>query len=251
MNEYGYGLWAAVVIDSAVFILFALSVFHPATKRDWKAMSAFSAFILALFAEMYGFPLTIYLLTGWLGSRFPGLSLTHNGGHLWSDLIGWQGDPHLSPFHIVSYVLIGGGFALIAYAWRRLWTAVRDHELATHGAYAWMRHPQYAGFILIMVGFLLQWPTLPTLVMFPILVVIYRRLAISEEAEMHAEFGVRWERYAGQVPRFVPRARGPHRRPRGAEPPETSASRLRSSPHQRPVVRADALRPTEPRPSNV
>lgn len=204
MSEYGYGLWAAVIIDSLVFILFALSVFHPASKRDWKAMSAFSAFILALFAEMYGFPLTIYFLTSYFGSRFSELSFTHNGGHLWSELIGWQGDPHLSPFHLASYVFIGGGFAIIAIAWRRLWQAARDGRLATGGAYAWVRHPQYAGFIAIMVGFLLQWPTLPTLVMFPILVVIYRRLAVAEEREMRARFGDEWNTYADHTPRFVP-----------------------------------------------
>lgn len=211
MNEYGYGLWAAVIIDSVVFILFALSVFHPTTKRDWKAMSAFSAFILALFAEMYGFPLTIYFLTSYLGSRFSELSFTHNGGHLWSELIGWHGDPHLSPFHLASYVLIGGGFAIIAYAWRRLWQASREGRLATNGAYAWVRHPQYAGFIAIMVGFLFQWPTLPTLVMFPILVVIYRRLSLSEEREMRSQFGDEWDAYARATPRFLPRLKRHHR----------------------------------------
>jgi protein-S-isoprenylcysteine O-methyltransferase Ste14 len=202
-----------VIINAAVFISFAFSVFHPASKRDWKAMSAFSAFILALFAEMYGDPVTIYLLTGWFGSRFPWLSLTHNGGHLWGDAIGWQGDPHLSPFHLVSYVFIGGGFVLISTAWRRLWTATRDDVLATAGPYGWVRHPQYGGFIAIMFGFLLQWPTLPTLVMFPILLVIYRRLAMSEEREMRTRFGAQWASYAVRVPRFVPRVGAKHEPP--------------------------------------
>lgn len=218
MDEYGYGLWAAVGLNTAVFIIFAFSVFHPASKQDWKAMSAFSAFILALFAEMYGFPLTIYFLTGWLGNRFPQLSLTHDGGHLWSDVIGWQGDPHLSPFHLVSYVFIGGGFLLISMAWRRLWAAARSDVLATSGAYAWVRHPQYLGFIAIMVGFLLQWPTLPTLVMFPILLVIYRRLAMSEEREMRSRFGAQWDAYAARVPRFVPHVGDKHGPPAATEP---------------------------------
>lgn len=212
MDEYGYGLWAAVIIDSAVLILFALSVFHPASKRDWKAMGAFSAFIVALFAEMYGFPLTIYLLTSWLGNRFPQLTLNHSGGHLWADLIGWQGDPHLTPFHLASYAFIGGGFALIAIAWRRLWAAARGDTLATGGAYAWVRHPQYDGFIAIVFGFLLQWPTLPTLVLFPVLLLIYRRLSLSEEREMRERFGAAWDRYAAEVPRFIPHLRrGTHR----------------------------------------
>ena len=81
-------------------------------------MGAFTAFLVALFTDMYGIPLTIHLLGSWLGSQFPLLRTTHAGGHLWNDLIGWTGDPHLSPFHLASYVAIGGGFWLIAVAWR-------------------------------------------------------------------------------------------------------------------------------------
>ena len=204
---YGYGLWPLVLINSAIFILFALSFFRPGTRRDWKAMGAFSAFVVALFTEMYGFPLTIYLLSGVVGSGFGSLNLTHDGGHLWSELIGWEGDPHVSPFHLASYVFIGGGFWVISSAWRVLWDAARAETLATSGPYASVRHPQYAGFLAIMVGFLLQWPTLPTLVMFPVLVVVYRRLAASEERAVREAFGDAWDEYAARTPRFVPRLR--------------------------------------------
>jgi hypothetical protein len=78
---------------------------------------------------MYGFPLTIYLLSGWVGSRFESLTLTHDGGHLWSELIGWKGDPHLSPFHLASYVFIGAGFWAIATAWPVLLRAAKDRKL--------------------------------------------------------------------------------------------------------------------------
>ncbi len=204
-TDYGYGLWLAVAVNSALFIIFALSFFHPVTGRDWRAMGAFSAFIVALFAEMYGFPLTIYLLSSWLGSRFPGLALSHTSGHLWNDLIGWTGDPHLSPFHLASYVLIGGGFWLIARAWRVLFAAQHQGHLAVSGPYGWVRHPQYAGFLLVMVGFLAQWPTIPTLVMFPVLVFAYRRLAMAEEREVRAAFEPQWDAYAARTPRFIPR----------------------------------------------
>ncbi|QGG94123.1 methyltransferase family protein [Actinomarinicola tropica] len=207
--DYGYGLWALVIINSVIFIAFAASFFHPANRRDWKAMGAFSAFIVALFTEMYGFPLTIYLLTGVFGSRF-GVDLTHNGGHLWADLIGWKGDPHFSPFHLASYFFIAGGLYLIYKAWKVLWAAAGRRELAVTGPYAYVRHPQYAGFLAVMVGFLLQWPTLPTLVMFPVLVVIYRRLSISEERAVRDTFGPAWDAYAAVTPRFVPSR---HRRP--------------------------------------
>ncbi len=205
MSDYGYGLWFLVLLNSVIFIIFAFSFFHPKTKRDWRAMGAFSAFIVALFTEMYGFPLTVYLVSGWLGSRFPALTFTHGGGHLWNDLIGWNGDPHLSPFHLASYVLIGAGFWLIAAAWTVLLRAQKAGHLAVAGPYARVRHPQYAGFLLIMVGFLLQWPTVPTLVMFPVLVFVYWRLAVGEERDVRSVFGLAWDEYAERTPRFLPR----------------------------------------------
>ena len=213
MSGYGYGLWLLVIVNSSVFIIFAASFFHPRSGRDWKAMGGFSAFVVALMVEMYGFPLTIYLLSGWVGSRFESLTLTHDGGHLWSELIGWKGDPHLSPFHLASYVFIGGGFWAIAAAWPVLLRAAKDGSLATSGLYARVRHPQYVGFLAIMIGFLLQWPTIPTLVMFPILIYVYRRLSIQEERAVAAAFGGEWDRYAATTPRFVPRL--------GTPPPPT------------------------------
>ncbi|MDX3308173.1 isoprenylcysteine carboxylmethyltransferase family protein [Streptomyces sp. ME08-AFT2] len=171
-------------------------------------MGAYSAFLVALFTEMYGTPLTIYLVGSWLGNQFPLLKDTHAGGHLWNDLTGWGGDPHLSPFHLASYVAIGVGFWLIA-AWKVLHEAAQHHELATTGPYAWVRHPQYDGFLLIMIGFLLQWPTIPTLIMFPVLVHVYARLACSEECEVTDRFGEQWTAYAASTPAFWPRR--PHR----------------------------------------
>lgn len=207
--EYGYGLWFLVVVNSVLFIAFAVSFFHPRSNRDWRVLGGFSAFVVALFTEMYGYPLTVYLLTGPLGGIIPGVDLSHNSGHLWTDLIGWKGDPHVSPFHLASYGFIIGGFWLIASSWRVLFAAIKAGELATAGPYARLRHPQYAGFLLIMVGFLLQWPTLATLVMFPILLLVYRRLAIREEREVAKRFGEAWGRYASKTPRFFPHFQRP------------------------------------------
>ena len=200
-----YGLWSLVIINSLVFILFAFSFTRPRTRRDWRSLGAFSAFIVALFTEMYGFPLTIYLLSGWLQSRYPNVNwFSHDAGHLLEDLFGWRANPHFGPFHLLSYVLIGGGFVLLANAWRVLYAAQRSHTLAITGPYARMRHPQYDGFALIMLGFLLQWPTLLTLVMFPFLVWMYVRLARIEEREVGAEFGEEYRRYAAETPAFFP-----------------------------------------------
>jgi protein-S-isoprenylcysteine O-methyltransferase Ste14 len=201
-----YGLWSLVVINVAVFAIFAFSFTHPRTGRDWRSFGGFTAFLVALFTEMYGFPLTIYMLSGWLQRRYPGLDvLSHDAGHLWETLLGWQGDPHLNPLHLLSNLLVAGGFILLAAAWRVLYAAQQAHELATTGPYAHVRHPQYVGFILIMLGFLSQWPTVLTLAMFPVLVGMYVRLARREEREVRAEFGEAYARYAATTPAFIPR----------------------------------------------
>ena len=200
-----YGLWSLVVINSAVFIIFAFSFFKPKTKRDWRSFGAFSAFIVALFTEMYGFPLTIYLLSGWLQSRYPNVDwFSHDGGHLLEMLLGWKANPHFGPFHVLSFAFIGGGFILISNAWSVLYEAQRRGELATTGPYAHVRHPQYVGFVLVMFGFLLQWPTLLTFAMFPILVWMYVRLARQEEREALSAFGEAYARYAARTPAWLP-----------------------------------------------
>jgi protein-S-isoprenylcysteine O-methyltransferase Ste14 len=208
-----YGLWSLVVINSAIFVMFAFSFTRPRTKRDWRSFSAFSAFIVALFVEMYGFPLTIYLLSGWLVRKYPGVDLfSHDAGHLLNTLIGWKINAHFDPLHILSNVLIFAGFMILAGAWKVLYEAQREHALATTGPYAYIRHPQYVGFILIMLGFLFQWPTLVTLIMFPILVTMYVKLARREEREVLAEFGAEYRRYMACTPAFFPRLRATRQR---------------------------------------
>ena len=206
--EPAYGLWGLVVLNSAIFILFAFSFFKPSTPRDWTSFGAFSAFLVALFAEMYGFPLTIFVLSGWLQSRYPDVDwFSHDAGHLTETLFGWRANPHFGPFHLVSFVLIGGGFLLVSAAWHTLFSAQKNGALATTGPYAYVRHPQYVGFVLVLLGFLAQWPTILTLLMFPVLVLMYARLARREESEVRAAFGEAYDRYAAEVPAFVPRWR--------------------------------------------
>jgi protein-S-isoprenylcysteine O-methyltransferase Ste14 len=203
-----YGLWSLVLINSAIFIFFAFTFFKPQTKRDWRSFGAFSGFLVALFAEMYGFPLTIYLLSGWLQSRYPNVDwFSHDAGHLLEMMFGWKANPHMGPFHLLSFAVIGGGFIMISAGWKVLFEAQRRHALATSGIYAYVRHPQYVGFILVMFGFLLQWPTLLTLAMFPVLVFMYVRLARSEEREALGAFGGQYRAYMVSVPAFLPRLR--------------------------------------------
>ena len=204
-----YGLWLLVFINSALFIMFAFSFAKPQSKRDWRSFGAFSAFIVALFAEMYGFPLTIYFLAPWLQTRFPGMNLyTHDMGHIWYSVLGFKGNPHFNPIHIASQVIIVSGFWIVASAWNILYQAQKAGRIATEGPYRLVRHPQYIGFILVMFGFLVQWPTIITLVMFPILVFMYVRLARREEAEVRGTQSAAYENYAKRVPAFFPRLGG-------------------------------------------
>ncbi|NIQ13879.1 MAG: isoprenylcysteine carboxylmethyltransferase family protein [Candidatus Dadabacteria bacterium] len=201
-----YGLWSLVFINSAIFIIFAFSFTKPQSKRDWRSLGMFSAFIVALFTEMYGFPLTIYLLSGWLAQNYPGVDFfSHENGHLWHTILGLGGNPHFDILHILSSLLIFAGFWLLVSAWNVLYKAQRTSTLANTGAYANLRHPQYLAFIIIMFAFLLQWPTLPTIVMFPILVYVYVRLAKHEEQEALAIFGEQYRNYMQRTPAFIPK----------------------------------------------
>ena len=156
-----YGLWSLVVINVAVFATFAYSFTRPRTARDWRSFGAFTGFLVALFAEMYGFPLTIYLLSGWLGRRYPGLDLlSHDVGHLWETLLGWRGNPHLNPLHLLSNVLIAGGFILLARSWSVLTAAyvrlARSEEREMRRSLG-DRYTRYAA---MTPGFIPNWPRL-------------------------------------------------------------------------------------------
>jgi protein-S-isoprenylcysteine O-methyltransferase Ste14 len=215
-NDAAYGVWWLVLVNSIFFIVFALSFTRPRTARDWRSLGVFSAFIVALFAEMYGFPLSIYLLSGWLASHYPEVDpLAHDTGHFWHTLLGKEGPAHSDPLHIFSEVLVFSGLILLALSWRVLYRAQQARTLATTGPYALMRHPQYTAFMMVMLGFLLQWPTIPTLLMFPVLVGMYILLAYEEEAEARAQFGEAYDRYAAVTPGFSPSWRKRVRKPEG------------------------------------
>ena len=203
--EPAYGLWALVVVNVLVFVIFAFSFGRPRTALEWRSFGGFSAFVVALFTEMYGIPLTLYVVSGWLQSRYPELDLfAHDTGHLWQTIFGMKDPAHATALHVASNVLIVGGFALIVLAWLALRLAQRAGRVAAHGPYGAVRHPQYLGFMLILLGLLLQWPTILTLAMFPVLAWMYVRLARIEEQEMQARFGEAYVRSVAGKPRFVP-----------------------------------------------
>lgn len=206
-SGYAYGLWSIAVINIGLFIGFLLSFAKPQSKVEWRNFGVFSAFLVALFVEMYGFPLTIYLLTSWLGSKYPVSDpFSHANGHLLGVFFGIHSD-HGTILHLLSNLLIVGGSILIAQGWSEIHGG--NGRLVTMGPYRYVRHPQYVGFITVIVGFLIQWPTLITLLMAPVLIIRYVRLAKKEEDEALKEYGQAYRDYQAVVPAWVPQlARG-------------------------------------------
>jgi protein-S-isoprenylcysteine O-methyltransferase Ste14 len=205
-GQPAYGLWFLVLLNSAIFIIFAFSFTKPKSKTDWRSLGGFSAFILALFTEMYGFPLTIYFLSGWLSEKFPALDIfSHNNGHIWATLLDTKINPHFHPIHIASNIFIVIGFVILSSAWKVLLKAQKEGGVATTGLYSKMRHPQYVGFVLIMFGFLLMWPTILTIGMFPILLFMYYRLGKTEEKDSIRTFGQPYLDYMNKTPAYIPR----------------------------------------------
>ena len=207
MNGNAYGIWVAAAFNVALFGGFAYAFLRPSRRREWRSLGVFSAFIVALFTEMFGFPLTIYLLSGLLGRSYPGLDpFSHKLGHLWVVALGGS-DLVWALVMVVSSVLIWGGLIVMWIAWRQIHAA--EEGLVTGGIYAHVRHPQYGGLLLLVLGFLIQWPTILTVAMAPILAVTYIRLARREEGELLERFGDDYSHYQGHVPSFVPRNHEP------------------------------------------
>lgn len=204
-SQYAYGLWPLVITNVALFVGFLFAFAKPQTKIEWRSLGFFASFIVALFVEMYGFPLTIYFLVSWLGSRYPATQpFSHENGHLLGLFFGVRSD-HGTWLHFLSNILIIGGAILVAKGWAEIHRA--GGKLVTAGVYAAVRHPQYVGFIAVIVGFLIQWPTLITLAMAPVLITRYMLLARKEETEVSRQFPTEYAEYRSRVGAWFPRFR--------------------------------------------
>ncbi len=200
--SYAYGFWSLVIVNVGLFAFFIISFLTPVKKREWRSMGATIAFFVALFTEMYGFPLTIYILTGILGSKYPALNpFSHAGGHLWLTFLG-GGAVMMTVIHLISNGMVVMGFAIMWQGWKLIHGA--KGGLVTEGPYAYVRHPQYSGLFIIMIGMLIQWPTIITALMFPVLIFVYYRLSKREESEMVRQFGDEYRRYMEKIPMFIP-----------------------------------------------
>ena len=201
-SEYAYGMWVVAAFNAGIFLFFMLSFLKPRGSDEWRSMGVVTAFLVALFAEMYGFPLTIYLLTGWLGEAYPALQpFNHKFGHLWVVVFGGS-DLAWAIVMGLSLALMIAGYMLLSKGWTQIHAA--RGGLVTGGIYAYARHPQYTGLFLVIIGFLVQWPTLLTVLMAPILLYAYVHLARVEERRAGAEFGEAYNEYARKTPAFFP-----------------------------------------------
>lgn len=201
-DEYAYGMWVIVAFNIGLFLFFFLSFLPPKGKLEWRNMGLVTAFLVALFSEMYGFPLTIYLLTGWLGDAYPVLQpFSHKLGHLWVVVFGGS-DMAWILVMAASLVLMLAGYVLLSKGWRQVHAA--HSGMVTDGVYAFARHPQYTGLFLVITGFLVQWPTFLTVLMAPVLFYAYARLARSEEQYMLSQFGEDYRQYSSRLPAFFP-----------------------------------------------
>lgn len=195
------GQWFLVVL---MIVLVGWLVFRylvPKSWKEWRAAGILQAFVIALYAEMYGFPLTIYLLTAYFGVDIPWL---HMRGHLWSSLLG-LGDIGAMFEMVLGYAVIFTGITLLIAGWRQVYRAQKQGSFVTDGLYRFVRHPQYTGIFLAVLGQLLHWPTVLTLVLSPLILAMYYRLSLKEEAQMLSRFGSVYEDYAARTPRFLPR----------------------------------------------
>lgn len=208
LSNYAYGMWFVVVFNVLLFLFFAISFIKPKKRFEWRSMGAFIGFIVALFTEMYGFPLTIYLLSTWMGKSYPVLDpFAHSSGHLVLVFLGlsYSGNA-LVVLHLISNGIIFFGFSLMYLGWMRIYKS-EGKSIVTDGVYAYVRHPQYVGIFLVTIGFLIQWPSLTTLIMWPILIFAYYRLAMREERDVERQFGEEFIEYKEKVSAFIPRLR--------------------------------------------
>lgn len=205
---YAYGFWTTVLFIFLVFLFIVFSYVKPKEKFEWRSMGVFIGFLAALFTEMYGFPLTIYLLTSWLGSNYPVLDpFSHSSGHLVLVFLGLSHSTlAMSILHIITNGIIFFGVYIIYKGWQKIYKATAE-QLITDGIYAYVRHPQYVGMLLITIGFLIQWPTIITLTMWPILLFLYYRLSRYEENKLAKQFGEEFSNYQATVPAIFPRLR--------------------------------------------
>ncbi|WP_422343061.1 methyltransferase family protein [Parasphingorhabdus sp.] len=196
MGTFGWGLAVImVIVISWVFYRY----FAPKGWREWAGAGLVQAFIIALYAEMYGFPLTVYLAI-----RFFGLDREYVSNSLWSTLLNFS-ETGMFAAMILGYGVAFTGIGLFIKGWKEVYRARQENVLVTTGLYRFARHPQYTGLFIALFGEgIIHWPTIFSISLLPLIVVAYYFLARKEEREMLRKFGDDYRVYQSQVPMFIP-----------------------------------------------
>ena len=196
MGTFGWGLAVImVIVISWVFYRY----FAPKGWREWAGAGLVQAFIIALYAEMYGFPLTVYLAI-----RFFGLDREYVSNSLWSTLLDFSQTGMFAAM-ILGYGVAFTGIGLFIKGWKEVYRARQENVLVTTGLYRFARHPQYTGLFIALFGEgIIHWPTIFSISLLPLIVIAYYFLARKEEREMLRKFGDDYRVYQNQVPMFIP-----------------------------------------------
>ena len=201
LTSFGWNQWLLVTANVIFFTLFFVLLQYR-RKLPRLPSSIYLAFIVALYAEMFGLPLTMYILMGVFG-----LPDIYNLEFLLTQVMGEQ------QFHIIfhyyvfpaSQVIMGIGMLLVIFGWKEIYEG--KGKLVTTGIYRYVRHPQYVGFLLITLGLNVWWLTIITLALWPVVIIVYYKLAKKEEKDAEEEFGEEYLEYKRRVPGWIPRIR--------------------------------------------
>lgn len=190
--------WFGVLFFVVLYSLVLLFVpFYK--KMDTKPRGTYIAFVIAFAIEMHGIPFSMNLIAWMIGKNLPECILW---GHTLFPAIGYLGMYINIGCAVVAFILILNGWYNI---YKKYWSKESGRgELVTSGVYKFVRHPQYTGLLLLSLGMLIEWATLPLLIMFPVMVFMYTRLAKREEKDMIKEFGETYRQYMAKTKMFIP-----------------------------------------------